>query len=233
MNKKRKEIIYELNKDNLDLSLIQNNDQDEVDFSAPDSKKLKQVGKKGEESIEDDDDEEDDDEEEEKEEEKPKESSRITKYKLIVIIRLYIEWFPQKLDGFKEIDLKELETEELQRLLDDIRIIIKANNLCSFNRGAMLGASNLLENIAVASGFDIRGLSIDLEKEQDFQDLIKEIALENAESGFTLLSPLQRGLVKLVESAGKRYMINGAEQLIQRAKSFIVNQAFIDKFRDL
>lgn len=175
---KKKIKVFQLNTDGDDLSLIQNKDRhiEPVQPPAETSENVVDL-----------------------EEIQPAETAiepvtdPLSRRKLIMTIKLYAEWFREKLSKINIASLEELEEEALRNLLEEIKFIIRANNSCTFNYAACKGFIGLFERIGCSSGYKLEGLSSLVDTDENMKDIIKEISLEFAESNWTTVSPYMRG----------------------------------------
>ena len=237
MPKRQRPIVFQLNQEGEDLSLIQNQEAVQAEIEAeepeelePDSK-VGKVSEDGEEAVEGDEPVQEPSQEVVPTE--PTESEIVTKHKLITVIRLYIEWFPHKLQGFKELQLDEMDVPTLRQTLLDVRFIIKAQNISAFNHSLLMSASRATEALGGWFGLELDGLTRDIEEDADFNDLVKEIALDDAENGFSMISPWQRGLAKMASKITNRHFVNAQNSVTNKLGEVVLPDSFVQNYQTL
>jgi len=100
------------------------------------------------------------------------------KRKLIIHIRNYIKSFPDILDEFKNIDLSSKNINDLNNLIEEIKLTVCNSNNGDLFLGIFQGGCDIIENIAPMINYDLTGLKYIASKNDNVIKCVKEISLE-------------------------------------------------------
>lgn len=182
MNLKRKQpVVFVLNKQGHDLSSVQ---QKIIEPEIEEEEDIVELPEKRQ-KTEDEQDTEDEKDTEESVKEEPTNANKqatlvVDKYKLRMYLRLYQQWFPDKLQGIDFQNIDELEVEELKELHSKIKFLIGAENCVAFNHKVLQFGIQVFENLG--RGFldlQIDGLAQVCDNDPAMESILKEIALDN------------------------------------------------------
>lgn len=167
------------------------------------------------------------------EKELSEEEKESIKRKAVMLIKLYLTKFKDKLSDLKiKVDkLANKEIDDLNRILEDIRFMLG----CSSNSGMVdslsQGALALYEKALVSMEWQVTGISRYLEKDQEWKDLMVELELEWI--GLSSLPPGQRAAMKLLRSSYQLHQANSILHGLPAANTKNVDPSLLEKWKDL
>lgn len=165
---------------------------------------------------------------------KPTIDEILEKTKLILKLRRFAEFQKKNLEDFdlSREKLNELSTDDLRILLEQVKFSVGCRNSGDFFYKSVLGATNIAENMAVKfSSFRVQGLTFLLANDEEFKNVINEIALENQE--LTYLNPYQRLGYIFMKNALQLHQMNANREAIGVSISKPINADVKAKFNDL
>lgn len=130
--------------------------------------------------------------------------------KKLVQIRLYKKNFPKKLEEVNIDNIAELEVDELDKIIKDMQSILSGAGNEDVIRGFSEIALKAVETVGVAAGFRVQTLADSLKKDEEWNDLMKELELENFDY---IHMPLDRRILwKLVRTG---YTLHSANDYME------------------
>lgn len=217
--------VIQLNKDNIDLSKLENKlVTEEDDPIEPPNKVQKVTEEDGEEA-----------DEIPNVESKPDPSLRTKRNNHIRTINGYKIKFGHKLQDLDlSVNLRSLSLTELEELLDDIRFTIGSQNNSVFWNNIIYAGATVVEGLSKKDWIplDLEGFASDL-NDPIFQELVDEVTLENA--SWTYVSPTVRLTNCLIQIMYARHTLNQHSKSIKPVEipEKPVPQEIVDKFKHL
>jgi hypothetical protein len=161
--------------------------------------------------------------------------SVIERTKLKLKILRYKEGFSKFLehygDKLENKNLEGLSNEDLEFLLEEIRITVGTRNSSSMVSNVFMGLGGVAEHLAPRVGMDLHGLQYFMEKDQNIKDTLLELSLEY--ESFSYLPPMQR----LMLQCGRLVMdVNNHNKALKLQKIFNdseMKKEVIEEFNDL
>jgi hypothetical protein len=220
----KRKVTFILNTQKEDLSSLKRpDDEDEPDEEPPPKKQTKTFIPEPEETDE--------------EEEPIPQSEDIVSKELLTLrktIKLYIDWFPTKLKEFQSLDVDTISTiTGAKDVIDRIKFQISATNNASFNKMFLQGGIGIVENVGSIIGFNIQGLSVVASNDPEIDDILKEIALDGIEKGWTIQNPYTKLAAVLLFQAARLHNFNTQQEIMCKLRTTIVPEEVVNKFKDL
>lgn len=151
---------------------------------------------------------------------------------LIAKARDYLRTFPTKLEDFaneERYPIDDLSLEELKLMIDEIRLSLGMRNSVGLITTGAVKAVAVVEHVAVNyTPLKVQGLTSILASNDEWNDCLKEIALESG--GLEFLSPTKRLALITGMSVLQLHQLNST---VQPARNSEIKKEMEEKFAQL
>lgn len=105
--------------------------------------------------------------------------SKQERQRIILLIQLYLNLFPDKLVGYDKVKFSKMTDEKLISLKDEFQFIVSSKTNIATTEYMFLQGVNLLEVLSTSfTPFKIKGLSTIVSNDDEFKDTIKQLCLK-------------------------------------------------------
>jgi hypothetical protein len=164
-------------------------------------------------------------------EEKPEPEDPQEKRRLAMKIIQYKQSFPTKFQSLVIQDLHQKSVPELKEMLADCQYMLAAGTNSTLYRLGFNFGVTAIERLANATGAKCQGLSVYLQRDEEWRDLCKEMELQYSE--FTPIGVEKRMLFKLIQAAGAVDERNRYESYTQPEDTRRVKPSVLETYKNL
>ena len=148
------------------------------------------------------------------------------------ILQTYKSCMAKKLGPYLDLitmdHLKELTTEELKNMVEEVRVQVAIAGSGNFVQNAVGGVATVVENVGPFVGLDLTGLAQACEASEDLKETAVECYLEY---GFTYVSPQKRLLINFLNILKTVHNYN--RQLAMEKLHYKVDPNLEQKYNDI